>query len=223
MEKKIGFTALDQLIESDTISALILAEEAKRKNLAHAMHNDISSALNVISLHCALLNLPDLPEDKLQEFRQTIITYVNKAVESCNEITYSLLAPTLEKFGFVAGLEELCSKIRKTEGINIDFTNHLDFDFSDNQRHLHIFRILEELLVNSIQHGKASHISVQFQLLQSKKSCTYKDNGIGFEISSLPTKSGMGLRNIMSRIALLEGDISIESQIGNGISVVFNF
>ena len=138
-------------------------------------------------------------------------------------MTHSLLPPVLDKFGLIAGIEELCDELMKDGDVDIQFENKLNFDFKENASHIHIFRILQELFVNSIQHGKATSISVFFDTIEGKRTCKYFDNGIGFDVRQLENHKGLGMRNIVSRVAVLEGNLLIESQVNNGISVVFNF
>ncbi|HEU4789985.1 MAG TPA: ATP-binding protein, partial [Flavobacterium sp.] len=128
-----------------------------------------------------------------------------------------------DKFGLHAGIEELCAELIEDGAIAIHYENNLDFDFKENNRHIHIFRILQELFANSIEHGKATSISVFFDEIDGKRTCKYSDNGIGFDLNQLADHKGLGMRNVVSRVAVLGGNLSIESQMNNGISVIFNF
>lgn len=223
MEKKLEFNDLDILLRNSQLSAVIRTMELERKRIAQDLHDDISSKLNVISLNCHLLKLPDLPQKDIQEITKNIIEYTSKALDSSKKMTYSLLPPVLDKFGLHAGIEELCSELIRKGGVSIQYENNLDFDFKENNRHIHIFRILQELFSNSIQHGKATSITVFFDKIDGKKTCRYSDNGIGFELNQLVNHQGLGMRNVVSRVAILEGNFSIESKMNNGVLVIFNF
>ena len=59
--------------------------------------------------------------------------------------------------------------------------------------------------------------------IDGKRTCKYSDNGIGFDLNQLENHKGLGMKNVVSRVAILEGNLSIESQMNNGISVIFNF
>jgi signal transduction histidine kinase len=85
--------------------------------------------------------------------------------------------------------------------VEVQYENKTNFDIADNDRHLHVFRILQELMNNSLRHGKASHISIVIEDIQEMKRCTYKDNGIGFEIKNNENQKGLGMKNIESRVA----------------------
>jgi signal transduction histidine kinase len=74
-----------------------------------------------------------------------------------------------------------------------------------------------------LRHGKASLISIIFERKNEKNWCFYTDDGIGFEMKNNENQKGLGMKNIESRIAFLNGNITLESSVNKGISVVFNF
>lgn len=223
MEKKLEFDDLDILLKNSQLSALIRTMESDRKRIAQDLHDDICSKLNVISLNCHLLKIPNLPPKDIEEITKNIIEYSSRVLSSSQKMTHSLLPPVLAKFGLHAGIEELCAELMADGTVDIQYQNNLSLDFKENENHIHVFRILQELFANSMQHGKATSISVLLDTIDGKRTCRYMDNGIGFETNQLENHKGLGMRNVMSRVAVLEGGLSIESQMGNGISVIFNF
>lgn len=222
MEKKIEFNNLDISLSKNRLTAVIKTLELERKRISQALHDDISSKLNVISLNCQLLKIPDLSQKELEEITKNIIEYTSKALNSSKKITHSLLPPVLEKFGLHAGMEELCDELNQGSLV-IQYENKLSFNFAENESHIHVFRILQELLDNSIQHGNATLISILFKEIEGERTCMYSDNGIGFDLKEIENDNGLGIKNIINRIVILEGSLKIESQLNNGMSAVFNF
>ncbi|MDR6846483.1 ATP-binding protein [Flavobacterium granuli] len=223
MGNKLEFDDLDVFLKNKQLSAVIRTLESDRKRIAQDLHDDISSKLNVISLNCYLLKIPNLPQKDIEEITKNIIEYTSKALNSSKKMTHSLLPPVLDKFGLHAGIEELCAQLFDDGAVEIRYENNLEFDFKDNDKHIHVFRILQELFANSIKHGKATMISVLFDTIDGKRTCKYSDNGIGFDVNQLENHKGLGMKNVVSRVAVLEGSLSIESQMNNGITVIFNF
>jgi signal transduction histidine kinase len=223
MENKLELNNLDIFQKNNQLSAVISTLELDRKRIAQDLHDDISSKLNVISLNCHLLKIPNLPQKDVEEITKNIIEYTSKALNSSKKMSHRLLPPVLEKFGLHAGIEELCSEFDADSSVKIQYKNNLIFDFKENESHIHVFRIVQELLTNSVEHGKATFITVMFEEVNGKRTCMYTDNGIGFDLKKMENHKGLGMKNISSRIAVLEGSLSIDSQMDNGISVVFNF
>jgi len=223
MGKKLEFNSLDGFFKKRELAVAIRTLESDRKRIAQDLHDDICSKLNVISLNCHLLKIPNLPPKEIEEITKNIIEYTSKALNSSKKMTHSLLPPVLDKFGLHAGIEELCALLIDKETVDIHYENNLKFDFKENENHIHVYRILQELFANSIEHGKASSISVFFDEIDGKRICRYSDNGIGFDLNELENHKGIGMRNVVSRVAVLEGNLSIESQMNSGTSVIFNF
>jgi len=162
MEKELELNNLDFFLKNNQLSAVIRTLESDRKRIAQDLHDDISSKLNVISLNCHLLKIPNLPQKDVEEITRNILEYTSKALNSSKKMSHSLLPPVLEKFGLHAGIEELCSELNNDGSIEIQYENKLQFDFKENESHIHVFRIVQELLINSIKHGRPTSISILF-------------------------------------------------------------
>ena len=209
--------------QKELLNSVIITQEEERKRIAQDLHDDISSKLNVVSLNSHLLKTPNLNESELLEITNNIIDLTQKALENSRRIAHDLFPPVLEKFGLQAGIEELIEEFTSTKKVKILFQNSIDFELYSVEKHLHLFRILQELLNNSLRHGKASEISIQFSTLDNANSCIYSDNGIGFDSSDLENKKGLGMQNIESRINFIGGVYSIKSAPNEGVKIIFNF
>jgi signal transduction histidine kinase len=85
-----------------------------------------------------------------------------------------------------------------------------------------IYRIVQELVNNSIKHATAENVLVQVHFAEPEKllTVTVEDDGQGFDTSALALSSGIGWKNIRSRVEFLKGKIDITSEKGNGTSVL---
>ncbi|RDI58100.1 sensor histidine kinase [Flavobacterium glaciei] len=223
IQKELEKKDLEIQYQKELLSAVIITQEEERKRIAQDLHDDISSKLNIVSLNSYLLTAPNLTENETLGITKTIIELTSKALDNSRKIAHGLLPPVLEKFGLHAGIEELCLEFSSSKVVEIQYENKTSFDITDNDRHLHVFRILQELMNNSLRHGKASTISIVFEKKNDVYWCFYSDDGIGFEMKNNENQKGLGMKNIESRIAFLNGKITFESSINKGISVVFNF
>lgn len=197
--------------------ATIATQEEERKRIAQDLHDEISSKLNVVSLTTNLL-LEDTtitPEQKKSLVH--ILKITTTTLESSRKIAHDLLPPVLEKFGLNVALEELFEDYIKTEKLQILYEiadNHM---LSPNHQ-LHLFRIAQELLNNSVKHGKATQIIFRLNFPESKTHLYFDDNGCGFDTHNLDNKTGLGLQNIFSRASILNCTAFFEQkQNGRGI------
>lgn len=209
--------------QKEQLHAIIVTQEEERKRIAQDLHDDISSKLNIVSLNSYLLTSPNLTEAETIEITDNIITLTTKALENSRKIAHNLLPPVFEKFGLNAGVEELCEEFESSKAVKVYYKNEIDFDEKDIDRHLHVFRILQELMNNSLRHGKATEIWIAFKVIEDINTCNYEDNGKGFDAQNMENQKGLGMKNIDSRISFLNGTINVNSQINNGIAVMFTF
>ncbi|AWK02722.1 two-component sensor histidine kinase [Flavobacterium crocinum] len=209
--------------QKEQLHAIIITQEEERKRIAQDLHDDISSKLNIVSLNSHLLTAPNLTEAETTEITENIIALTTKALDNSRKIAHNLLPPVFEKFGLNAAIEELCEEFESSKSVKTHYKNEIDFDDNDIDRHLHVFRILQELMNNSLRHGKATEIWIAFTCKEGINICDYEDNGIGFDSKSDKNQKGLGMKNIDSRISFLEGTVKITSEINNGIIVNFTF
>ena len=142
--------------QKELLRAGIITQEAERKRIAQDLHDDISSKLNIVSLNSHLLITPNLSENEIAEITGNIINLTGKALDNSRKIAHGLLPPVLDKFGLHAGVEELCQEFNSSKSVNVSYQNQVQFDDLDKDKHLHVFRILQELMNNSLRHGKAN-------------------------------------------------------------------
>jgi len=223
MEMKLDINDVEIFRKNKQLEAVINTLESDRKRIAQDLHDDIGSKLNVISLNCHLLKTPNLSSKDIDEITKNIIEYTSKALTSSKNITHRLLPPVLERFGLNAGIQELCTELNDTKSVEGRYENKVKFEFKENDKHIHVFRILQELLANSLKHGKATEVSISIDEIEGKKTCRYSDNGIGFDRREMENSKGLGMKNIESRITVLDGTLIVESSLNAGISVIFNF
>lgn len=202
--------------KTQMLHAILMAQEEERRNIARDLHDDIGSTLNIIHLNANKM-LEGINTDALTTIN-TIVSLTSKTIQSTRQISHRLLPPVLEKFGLVAALEELCEDVGMAGNIDVKHQLQLaEENLTDDQK-LHVFRITQELINNSIKHGKATEISLE--LAESGKGLyySYQDNGKGFDINK--ASNGLGLKNIENRAQMLNGNIKFKTEEGKGMGAL---
>lgn len=223
IQKEIEKKNLELNYQKELLHSIIVTQEEERKRIAQDLHDDISSKLNIVSLNSHLLTATNLSETEINEISANIINLTTKALDNSRRIAHDLLPPVLEKFGLHAGVEELCFEINSSRSIEIDYKNSVEFNKDEIHKHLHVFRIIQELFNNSIKHGKSTKINLSFEQKNGFVYCNFSDNGKGFDPKKLENQKGMGMKNIESRISFLNGALNITSESNKGTQVIFNF
>ena len=85
-----------------------------------------------------------------------------------------------------------------------------------------LYRVIQECVNNVIKHSGANHLDISLIKDEEGISATVEDNGKGFDTSKQETFEGIGLKNIISRIAYLKGTVEWESSPGKGTAVIIH-
>jgi len=220
VEKELEKNALEINYQKEIIQSIIITQEEERKRIARDLHDEISSKLNVINLNANLLKDGNLSEEEYTFVNNSILDATDKTLLSARKIAHNLLPPILEEFGFKDAVEELADSFNNSRKININYTVNYPKGHLIPQNELHLFRITQELINNSIKHGKANNSNLHIDYKGDKLTFTYTDNGVGFNTQNIKNKKGLGMKNIESRISLLKGNIELTSAIGQGFKTV---
>lgn len=193
-----------------TIQGVIIGQEEERSRVAREMHDGIGPTLSGIQFRAeALMN--KLPEDERKQELKTIATKTNEVQKEVREISHDMMPKYIEN----NTLPEIIEKYRKELQsrklpLFLEFkTNAQTINLSE-QVILNIFRIVQELVSNILKHALASKAILTFSFSKKELMIVSEDNGIGFYIQGTDTM-GIGIRNIRSRIKLLNGNMSIKS------------
>jgi signal transduction histidine kinase len=222
-DKELEKKDLEIKFQKEILLATILTQEKERERIAQDLHDEISSKLNVVSLTLHSLKSASKSADEKIAVIDDVIKLNNNAIENSRKIAHNLLPPVLEKFGLNAAIDELVLDFEKTKSVTINYTSTVDFSTLHSDAQLNIFRIVQELVNNSIKHGKAAAIKLAFNKNGNNYICNYSDNGLGFAVNGLQQNKGLGLRNIESRILFLNGKYEISSEKNKGIAFNFSF
>ncbi len=104
--------------------------------------------------------------------------------------------------------------------IQVTFTRKLANERFASAVELTLYRIAQELFGNAVKHSEASSIHVELAKNGSTLIMSFRDNGIGFNIDSV--KHGFGIKNLRSRVQLINGKIDIYSKPLSGTITTIN-
>ena len=117
----------------------------------------------------------------------------------------------------------MAAKVSTANTIQIDVIDHgLDYRL-ENSLELTIFRIIQELIANTIKHAQATEASIHLTNHEDNLNIMVEDNGIGFKPKqNNKTNEGMGLGSIDKRVSHLNGTLTIESEHNSGTTVIID-
>jgi len=89
----------------------------------------------------------------------------------------------------------------------------------EKNKKITVYRVLQELLVNTKKHSDASLIGITFKKTDQSVTVSYTENGKGCDLNNVTFRNG--LQNIENRILAIKGKINIDSQPNKGFKVFF--
>lgn len=193
--------------QKNLLKASIESQEKERQRIAEALHDEVGALITTTKLHIGQIK-PDMPKPKMTERLTSATDILTETLQSVRQISLNLKPPVLEALGLVAAVRSLIQKINTSEQIEI-FCDGPDELMVPPDESLGCYRIIQELLQNGLKHAKATEIELSIQQIGRSIQIDYQDNGIGFDFNKMAeSDQGLGLRNIESRLNLLNGTIT---------------
>ena len=147
------------------------------------------------------------------------VEMIDKSCQQVRAISHNLVPPSLEKFSLIEAAETYCDSMNVANKVDINFQSIGQSVVLSKQIEINIFRIIQELVSNSLKHAKASEINVQISFQNNILQVTVEDDGIGYNEDEVQGK-GIGLNNINSRIECLNANVDLVTN-SKGTSYTF--
>ena len=197
------------LKEKENSDKIIAVQENERDRIGKNIHDQLGGLLAVAKIKLQTLKLKQNDEELDQNIDQ-IITILDRSSDEMYNVVDDLVPPMMEGKSFDEIIQSRIELFEKNSDIKFD--TNIPPIFIDPKLVLKFYRIIAELISNSMKHAKCNKIIIQ--LIKNEKGYTinYSDNGIGFNQNHIRSH---GLNNIESRVKFLDGTIEFYSVPGN--------
>ena len=187
---------------------LMQSQEEERTRIARELHDSVGQKLTLIKRKSQNLNQLEL----------TSLT--NNALEEVRSISRGLYPALLKYLGLSQSIAQLVNEY--DEQTELFFTmdiDPVDGDFTEIAS-LNFYRLIQECLTNIVKHAKAKAVTVSIKKQEGLIVTVISDNGKGFDVNDSKKKNSLGLKTIFERIKILEGKLSIDSEINTGTNFI---
>ncbi|MBS1627940.1 MAG: sensor histidine kinase [Bacteroidetes bacterium] len=191
--------------------ALFEGEQKERIRIGRDLHDSIGQMLSVVKMQVSTLNTTANNESKA--LTESSLQLIDKTIAEVRSISHNLIPEELN-FGLINAIEELTNNINKIGNILVSFNYDeriTQFKLA-KQTELSVYRIVQEVLSNMVKHAEASQVNVDITYNENKIILHLKDNGKGFDTSIINHSMGIGWKNIMARVSLLNGNMQLQSE-----------
>lgn len=199
------------------IDAMITGQEKERKKIAQDLHDDIGSSLTTARM-CIENVIEKSNQNESREILTNAYELLNDTYTKVRNISHAQKSSVLSSHGLIGTLEQLAQRINIAQSLKVEIIHHGLEGSLSNTMELGLFRIIQELLNNTIKHAQADHASVILTGYEDHVSVIVEDDGKGFDVETLSI-NGIGLDNIKARVLNLDGSIEIDTLIDRGTTV----
>jgi PAS domain S-box-containing protein len=213
-ERKLAEVAL-----ASVSRRLIEAQELERSRIARELHDDIGQRLALLAVKLAQLQQNPPNSSELPSRIGEIQKKTSEIAADIQSLSHELHSSRLQYLGIATAIRGFCREFGEQQKAEIDFKIHdlpvpLSPDIS-----LCFFRVLQEALHNSAKHSGVRNFEVELWGTSGEIHLTVSDAGAGFDIDAAKASRGLGLVSMEERLKLLNGTLSIESQLQRGTTI----
>ncbi len=198
---------------------LIEAQEQERRRIARELHDDIGQRLALLAIELAQLQQSSSNPSEFPGRIGKLQHPTSEIAADIQSLSHELHSSRLQYLGLAAALRGFCQEFSEQQKVEVDFKTHdlptpLSPDIS-----LCFFRVLQEALHNAAKHSGVRHFEVRLWGTPDEIHLTISDSGVGFDIEATKASRGLGLISMQERLKLLNGTLSIESQLQRGTTI----
>jgi len=205
--------AIEREQEVKTLESLMEGEEKERFRIAKELHDGVNGDLAAIKF-----KLSSLLETNNQVINEAV-AMIDNSSEQVRAISHNLVPPSLRDFNLIEAVAAYCENMNAIHDPDISFQHVGNEIVLEKKQEANLFRIVQELVTNSIKHAEAKEIHVQLSNVKDNLQLTVEDDGKGFDVANIKS-DGIGMQNVKSRVDYLGGLMDIKSD-NKGTSFTF--
>jgi signal transduction histidine kinase len=208
-------------VRGQLLEKLISAQEEERRRIARELHDEAGQALTMIMTNLGRA-IDELPGDRAEakETLSQLRSLAERALEDLRKLIYDLRPEVLDRLGLVPALRSYAKSYLENQNIKVRF-HFLGLKHRiPPQVEVTLFRVIQETITNIVRHSGASMVDIQVVATNSAVTATIHDNGKGFDVeTALQSPQSWGLRGIQERVAIVGGELRIESTAEQGTRI----
>jgi len=205
--------------EKAILTTRLEIQEETFKAISQEIHDNIGQALSFVKLTINTVDVynPEAAKEKLLESKNQL----SQTIQDLRDLAKSLSPDFIRELGLPGAIGQQMHFLQKTGLYQASLTVTGDEYKNQLQQELVVFRIVQELLNNIIKHADATVVEVAMLYQPEKLVITVMDNGKGFDVQTeSQTGKGLGLQNMLNRMTLIKGYITVESAPGMGTKAI---
>ena len=184
--------------------------ESERKRLAKELHDGVCNDLLGIQYYMQTSDAIG------KEAQQKLFPMIEQTRTDVRFISHELMPPALQYANLNVMLEDYVERLGNVHQLihfhYFSLPEQANWELVSSQKAYELYRIVQEVLGNSLSHSKATEIEIILSMIAEERKIvlTVSDNGKGVSVS-LASGNGIGLRTVEDRVKCIDGVYSLTS------------
>ncbi len=207
-------------VEEQRVRDMVHAAEEERRRWARELHDGPLQHFGALRMRL-LAARRSADADGLREAIDDVAAKLQFGIGELRGLVRELRPAALDELGPAAAIEGLVQRVGERFGLEV----RTDVQLDGARRHAPelettLYRLVEEALVNAARHSDARTVWVTVELVDGVVRLEIRDDGRGFDPAA--PRSGYGLAGMEQRVALLRGELAVESsEAGTRLTAAF--
>jgi len=199
--------------QREITSAVLEGHEKERAAIGIALQENLSQMLVAVNMY---IGIAKKNEDKREIFLDKSTAFITEVIVEIKKIHRKLTIPDINVVGFYDSIQYLIDDAALLHHVRIELLKDHVYQYKLSKAiQLNIYRVIQEQINNIIAHAEATNAIISLSIHSGNiLTLLIKDNGKGWDNNEKTT--GLGLNNIVTRVGLLNGKVTINSKPGQG-------
>jgi signal transduction histidine kinase len=209
----------NQLLNEELNKVEIEVRDQTLQDVAMEIHDNIGQILTLANLNLHKIVSEDEGIKKATEDARSLI---KKSISELRGMSRRMEGENILFGGLQSAIQQQVEWANRSYKCNIEFHSTNTFPpiiEKDERKKLILFRMIQELLNNSLKHSKASKITIACEVNKEVFIIRLDDNGVGFESNKTANSDSLGMKTLKKRAALINASLLIDSTINSGTKI----
>ena len=200
--------------------------EEERVVLAREIHDELGQILVALKIDLGLLNQKvsktlsgGTEVDVILADFVNLFVLVDGTIKATRKIMTDLRSEVLDLLGFADAAKLYINNFQERYKIQCNFNNATSELLLNSQQAIALYRILQESLSNVAKHSQSPVVDIHLSQQNDNLVFEIIDYGVGFNKNIKSKPDSYGLMGIKERVFLLDGELTITSEIDKGTAL----
>lgn len=211
--------------DQPNVIRVIQTEEAVRQGLVRKMHDSVASSISNFILQAEICQrFFDVNPDRARTELNALKSSAGSTFSNVKDFIFDLRPMMLDDLGVIPTLRRYAESFQEKNGLPVPITVTGVERRLESHIEVTVFRNVQELLQNALNHAQATQIQVQIDMASEQVTAVVEDNGSGFNVEDAfnGNQKTIGLSTLRERTEMLGGELNIQSNLGQGTRVEFS-